>query len=230
MGSTPTGDKLAFMGYSGDPARDLANGFTVAGPVYGDQWPYLHRCFEHGWPVVAHIGPQITFNDKAPAKYKLDPASLRQEVEKQVRDLAAHKEIVWWAIHPEELRPWRRDEMQYLAIVTDTIRKHDPQTRPLYLYNPNHRDATSLIPIAKQVDILAKGCYVNSVGRKRDRAGSAGAWSRRSRRSAPRVAPMPSRSSCPSCARTRNRARTRKSGPGSGTTFTWAWPAAPRAC
>jgi len=169
-GIYPNGRKLAFMGYSGDPARDLANGFTVAGPVYGDQMPYLNRCFQNGWPVVAHVGPQITFNDKAPAKYKLDPVGLRQEVEKQVRDLATHKEIVWWAIHPEELRPWRRDEMQYLTIVSDSIRKHDPQARPVYLYNPNHRDANSLIPIAKEVDILAKGCYVNSVGRKRDRA------------------------------------------------------------
>ena len=72
--------------------------------------------------------------------------------------------------HPEELRPWRRDEMQYLTIVSGAIRKNDTQARPVYLYNPNHRDAGSLVPIAKQVDILAKGCYVNSVGRKRDRA------------------------------------------------------------
>ncbi len=42
-GIYPHGRKLAFMGYSGDPARDLANGFTVAGPVYGDQKPYLSR-------------------------------------------------------------------------------------------------------------------------------------------------------------------------------------------
>jgi len=32
-------------GYSGDPARDLANGFTLAGPVYGDQELYLEHCF-----------------------------------------------------------------------------------------------------------------------------------------------------------------------------------------
>ena len=72
-GIYPHGRKLAFMGYSGDPARDLANGFTVAGPVYGDQTPYLNRCFEHGWPVVAHIGPQITFNDKAPGQVQTRP-------------------------------------------------------------------------------------------------------------------------------------------------------------
>jgi hypothetical protein len=43
------------MGYSGDPARGLANGFTVAGPVYGDQVPYLNRCFEHGWLQYAQL-------------------------------------------------------------------------------------------------------------------------------------------------------------------------------
>jgi hypothetical protein len=169
-GIYPRGRKLAFMGYSGDPARDLANGFTVAGPVYGDQKPYLDRCFAHGWPVVAHVGLQITFADKSPAKYKLNAASLRQEIDKQVRELAAHKEIVCWAIRPEELRPWRGDEMQYLNIVCDTIRKTDPLARPIYLYNPNNRDAKSLSLIAKQVDIIAKGCYVNLAGHKLDRA------------------------------------------------------------
>lgn len=169
-GIYPHGRKLAFLGYSGDPARDLANGFTVAGPVYGDQKPYLERCFANGWPVVAHVGPRITFNDKDPAKYKVDPPILRQEIQKQVRELASHKEIVWWTIHPEELRPWRGDEMRYLAIVCEAVRATDPLARPIYLYNPNHRDVKTLLPIAKQVDIVAKGCYVNTVGRKRDRA------------------------------------------------------------
>ena len=169
-GIFPCGDKLAFMGYSGDPARDLTNGFTVAGPVYGNQMPYLQRCFSNGWPVIAHVGPRITFDDKKPDKYKLNEATLRAEVAKQMQELAPHKEIVWWAVTPEELRPWRKDEMKYLDIVCDVVRKHDPLQRPIYLYNPNHRDAKSLEPIAKQVDVLGKGCYVNSSGKKRDRA------------------------------------------------------------
>jgi len=169
-GIFPRGDRLAFMGYSGDPARDLTNGFTVAGPVYGNQMPYLQRCFSNGWPVIAHVGPRITFDDKKPDKYKLNEATLRAEVAKQMQELAPHKEIVWWAVTPEELRPWRKDEMKYLDIVCDVVRKHDPLQRPIYLYNPNHRDAKSLEPIAKQVDVLGKGCYVNSSGKKRDRA------------------------------------------------------------
>ena len=166
----PRGKVLPFLGYSGEPARDLTNGFTVAGPVYGNQQPYLQKCFSNGWPVVAHVGPHITFNDKSPDKYKLNEATLRAEVERQMRELAPHQEIVWWAITPEELRTWRKDEMKYFEIVCDVVRKNDPLHRPLYLYNPNHRDAKSLEPIAKQVDVLAKGCYVNSSGKKRDRA------------------------------------------------------------
>lgn len=169
-GIYPQGRKLAFMGYSGNPARDLTNGFTVAGPVYGNQFPYLEGCFSNGWPVVVHIGPQITFADKDPAKYKVDEPALRREIQQQVKDLADHPEVVWWAVRPEELRPWRGDEMKYLAVVTDAIRQADPRRRPIYHYNPNHRDAKALIPIARQVDVVAKGCYVNSVGRKRDRA------------------------------------------------------------
>ncbi|MCX7007305.1 MAG: hypothetical protein NTY53_08655 [Kiritimatiellaeota bacterium] len=166
----PRGKVLPFLGYSGEPARDLTNGFTVAGPVYGNQMPYLQKCFSNGWPVVAHVGPHITFNDKSPDKYKLNEATLRAEVEKQIRELAPHQEIVWWAITPEELRTWRKDEMKYFDLVCDGVRKNDPLHRPLYLYNPNHRDAKSLEAIAKQVDVLGKGCYVNSSGKKRDRA------------------------------------------------------------
>ncbi len=169
-GIYPRGKTLPFLGYSGDPARDLTNGFTVAGPVYGDQLPYLRRCFSNGWPVVAHVGPHITFNDKSPDKYKLNVAALRAEVEKQMQELAPHKEIVWWAVTPEELRPWRKDEMNYLEVVTAAIRAHDPLQRPIYLYNPNNRDAKTLEPIARQVDVLGKGCYVNSSGKKRDRS------------------------------------------------------------
>jgi len=169
-GIYPHGRKLAFMGYSGQPERDLTNGFTVAGPVYGNQMPYLERCFAEHWPVVAHIGPHITFADKNPAKFRLDEITLRQQIQTQVQALAPHTEIVWWAVTPEELRPWRPEEMKYLAIVCQTIRDTDPQHRPLYLYNPNNRTAETLLPIAREVDVLAKGCYVNSVGRKRDRA------------------------------------------------------------
>ncbi len=167
----PHGRRMPYMGYSGVPARDLTNGFTVAGPSYGDDRPYVRMCASNGWPVVAHISHGITFTSKDPAKnYTLDEPSLRMNVAAEVRALAPLKEVLWWAVQPEELRPWRKDEMRYLAIVCETIRANDPLQRPIYHYNPNHRDAATLAPIATHVDVVAKGCYVNYSGKKRDRA------------------------------------------------------------
>ena len=166
----PAGRRLAFMGYSGDPQRDLTRGFTVAGPVYGDQTPYLQTCHEHGWPVVARIGAKLNFQDKSPDKAVIREEPLRAEITRQVQELADRREIVWWSLQPEELRPWRADEMKYLDIVTSAVRAADPLHRPVFLYNPNHRDAKALEPVARRVDLLGKGCYVNSAGKKRDRA------------------------------------------------------------
>jgi hypothetical protein len=60
--------------------------------------------------------------------------------------------------------------MDYLKNVCDSIREDDPLHRPIYLYNPNHRNAQTLAPIARQVDVVAKGSYVNLTGRKHQRA------------------------------------------------------------
>ena len=172
-GIFPRGRKLAYMGYSGDPARDLTNGFTVAGPVYGSQLPYLERCASNGWPVVAHIGIPLKFSNPKTAAELRHPSGMsrvRQEIQWKVLALRDHQEIVWWAVTPEELGPWRSAEMDYLKNVCEVIRANDPRHRPIYLYNPNNRDAKTLAPIARQVDVVAKGTYVNSSGHQRERA------------------------------------------------------------
>jgi len=170
-GFYPRGQRLPFMGYSGVPARDLTNGFTVAGPCYGNDVPYVRMCASNGWPVVAHLSHGPCFTDKDPAKnYTLDEAALRASVAEEVRALAPLKEIVWWAVQPEELRCWRKNELRYLEVVCDTIRANDPLKRPVYHYNPNNRTRDTLLPIVRQIDVVGKGCYVNSSGKKRDRA------------------------------------------------------------
>ena len=169
-GIYPQGRQLCFAGYSGKPERDLVNGFTVAGPAYGNRQAHLEQCFANGWPVIAHVGVGGSFDDADPAKYKVDEPALRREIQEQVKALADHKEIKWWALRPEELRYWRKDEMKYLSLVAETIRQSDPLRRPILHYNPNNRQSKSLIPIAQHVDVVTKGCYVNYSGRKRDRA------------------------------------------------------------
>ena len=169
-GIFPRGRRMAYMGYSGNPARDLTNGFTVAGPCYGDDRPYVRTCASNGWPVVAHISHGVRFTDGHPDRYRLDEPTLRAKVADEVRALAPLREIVWWAVSPEELRFWRKDEMRYLEVVCEVIRANDPLGRPVYMYNPNGRTADSLTPVAPHLDVIAKGAYANLAGKKHDRA------------------------------------------------------------
>ncbi len=168
QGYWPRGRRFVFMGYSGKPAENLRQGFSVAGPVYGDQMPYLLQCETNGWPVVAHVGVKLDFVKGGEAA-RYDEDALHRDIAAQMARLAPLKSIIWWAITPEELRPWRANEMRYLELVSGWIRELDPQKRPLYLYNPNNRDAGALKTIARWVDIVAKGSYVNSTGHKNSR-------------------------------------------------------------
>ncbi len=171
-GIYPNGRRLAFMGYSGKPERDLKNGFTVAGPVYGNQASYVEDCIHKGFPVVVQVGGPLVeggfVHGKAGAKY--DAAQVREAVQGTVDKYAASDAVVWWAVQPEDLRPWRTDEMAYLQLVTETVRQSDPKKRPIYIYNPNNRAADTLATIAKYVDIVGKGTYVNLDGKKNERA------------------------------------------------------------
>lgn len=169
-GIYPRGRRFPFLGYSGEPERDLAAGFSAAGPAYTGEPAYLERAFREGRPVVAHVGRGVSFKDGDPGRYAGDEAALAARVAAEVRALSARPELLWWAVLPEELRPWRRDEMRYLAVVSSAVRAADPLGRPLYHYNAGHRSAAELAAVARFVDILAKGAYANRAGRKRDRA------------------------------------------------------------
>jgi hypothetical protein len=92
-------------------------------------------------------------------------------------------------VTPEELRPWVPLEMDYLKAACEVIRGNDPLHRPIYLYNPNHREAQTLAPVARQVDVVAKGCYVNLTERKGERAWVR--WSLEQELAAIRVAGQP---------------------------------------
>ncbi len=171
-GIWPKGQRMLWAGYSGVAERDLKTGFSVAGPHYGGgNEVQIEACEKLGLPVIAHIGPfpgNVSGSWDAVSKIPLGEAKSR--VTERVKALAGNRTIVMWAVGPEELRPWRKDEMAYLKAVTEAVREADPAKRPIFLYNPNHRDAASLAAIAPQVDVVAKGCYANLAGHKDNRA------------------------------------------------------------
>jgi len=163
---------MLYAGYSGVPARDLAEGFSVAGPAYGGGNEIQSAaCEKAGLPHIVQISAfdgNTSGGWDAASKIPLD--EVKRRVTEAVRRHANSKFAVMWAVQPEELRPWRKDEMAYLKAVCEAIRAADPQGRPIFLYNPNHRDAGSLATIAPLVDVVAKGCYANGAGHKDNRA------------------------------------------------------------
>lgn len=161
----PRGRVFPFLGYSGKPERDLKNGFSAAGPVYRGEKAYLERAFAAGWPVVAHLGRELGLR-----RGGLSPERAAAAVAAEVRALAGREQIQWWALWPEELKPWDEDERRYLAAVSSAARAADPLGRPLYHYNPGHRTAAELAAVAPYLDVLAKGAYANHMGKKRERA------------------------------------------------------------
>lgn len=168
----PKGRRMLYAGYSGVGARDLANGFSVVGPAYGPgNEKQAAECAQAGLPCIVQVGPfEGNVGGGWDAASKIPLEEVRRRVAANVARHAASRSVVMWAVQPEELRPWRKDEMAYLRAVCEAIRANDPAGRPIFLYNPNHRDAASLANIAPLVDVVAKGCYANGAGHKDNRA------------------------------------------------------------
>jgi hypothetical protein len=168
----PQGRRMVYAGYSGQGERDLANGFTVVGPAYGGiNERQAAVCEKAKLPYILQVG---AFEGNGSGSWdtasKISLEDVRQRVAAVVKSHDSAAYLVMWAVQPEELRPWRKNEMDYLKVVTDTIRANDTKRRPIFLYNPNHRDANSLANIAPLVDVVAKGCYANGAGQKDNRA------------------------------------------------------------
>lgn len=171
----PDGRLFLYAGYSGNPERDLANGFSVAGPFYGNQDALLEECHRRGFPTIAHIG----FRDSGfansveaiEAAAKLTSDEIEQMVRSQMRVFeTSGKSVVLWALTPEEVRPWRAAEVKYCLALHNMVHNYDPQTRPTYMYHPNNRATKDLMTVAPGCDYLGKGSYVNISGYQNDRA------------------------------------------------------------
>ena len=162
----PRGDLFPFMGYSGVPEREAMHGFSVAGPSYGDdQDAQLARAEAAGLEYPYKVGIDMNFHAKAPDKpLEIDADEIARRISAQVSKVADHKSICWWYLAPEELRHWRKNEMEYLEAATRAIRATDPLQRPIWMYEPNHRDAASLQKTSRHLDIVGKGFYTNLAG------------------------------------------------------------------
>jgi len=154
---------LGFYGLN--PAKDKPEGLTLLGP-YGRE-SNVAAAREHGLKCTYTISLPMRFHEEKPLELTDD--EIRRQVRKQVDAAAKNPEIAWWYLAPEELRYWRKNEMTYLKVAAATIRQIDPLRRPVWMYDPNHRDAAALARTVEHLDICGKGMYTNYSGRRENR-------------------------------------------------------------
>ena len=169
----PAGRIFPFPGFSPESVAATAkSGFSMAGPVYSDS---QMRRLKAGsellpivWPLRAVDG-RVTLTRKLLDRPSLNLDPYVKSIEKQVRKVAANPNIAWWYLMPEELRPWRKLDMEFLRRAVAAIRKNDPEQRPIWMYLPNHYNAEQLRPFAAELEIIGKGMYPSQFNKERER-------------------------------------------------------------
>jgi hypothetical protein len=163
VGAISEDDKQAIM------QRVADDGFTMFGPQYEINHRLPADAAAHGVQAIYTIrgrdesGQAWSKDDLRGLTDEQVRASIRREVQQALADEHADS-IAWWYLQPEELRYWRKHEIRYLEVAAETIREVDPRGRPVWMYDPGHRNAAALAKTAPYLDILGKGMYTNYSG------------------------------------------------------------------
>lgn len=151
-------------------ARYKATGLPMFGPQYELNERSLKDAEKLGLKVMYTVGIPMNFHAKKgePALVRT-PEEVYEEISRQVKAVVDNKDIVIWYLKPEELRPWKKNEMAYLEAASKAVRDSDPQKRPFWVYDPNHAGAKRLAAIAPWEDYVGKGMYANYAKHKESR-------------------------------------------------------------
>lgn len=163
----PEGNVFPIGGYSPDPERDKAAGFTIAGPSYGrqDADERLAKCEAIGLPFIYPVGlKKVDLRTADGGTQAVEIEAIQRDIREQVARVAGSKAIYAWYLTPEELRYWRANEMEYLRTASAAIREADPLERPVWMYEPGHRDRASLEQTFPYQGLAGKGMYVEYAG------------------------------------------------------------------
>lgn len=172
------GDLLPVEQKEADMKKIIDAGVTMIGPQYELNDSIVVDARKYKVKAVYTITPEIDGEkvDRAylkkleKEKKPLDAQKLRAAVIEIVKREAVNPEIAWWDITPEELRWWMKNDMLCLKTVSDAVREADPLKRPVYMYEPGHRDVKALSKTVVFQNICGKGMYANYSSCKNARA------------------------------------------------------------
>ena len=162
----PRGDRFCFTFYSTsekDSAYALKNGATAIGPYYGGQGTALRLAEQFDTWLLYKVRLPSMAGWRSGNKQFAWPAdeTICRETAAIVNAVQTNRHIAMWDVEPEELRAWIPAELHYLELVTSCIRSNDPGRRPVFMYEPNHRNAATLARTMAFQDICAKGAYTD---------------------------------------------------------------------
>jgi hypothetical protein len=163
----PQGDVFCFTFYSTsekDSAYALKNGATAIGPFYGNQAGALRLAERLNTKLLYKVRPPAMAGWEPTNKQFVWPSDeiIRQETATIVNAVKTNPHIAMWDIEPEELHASVPPELHYLGLVASVIRSNDPSRRPVYMYEPNHRNAATLAKTVAHQDLCAKGSYTDA--------------------------------------------------------------------
>lgn len=160
-----------------DQKQIIDAGVTMIGPQYELNGQIVADAKKYKVKAVYTIMPEID-GQRVDIKYlrkleqekkNIDVEKLRKSVADIVKREAVNPEIGWWDMTPEELRFWCKNDMLCLKTVSETIRENDPLKRPVYMYEPGHRDIKALSKTVVFQNICGKGMYTNYSSKKNAR-------------------------------------------------------------
>lgn len=162
----PHGDVFPISGYSPVPEREKEAGFSMAGPGRRDRTDQqLAECERLQLPFIYPVGvSKRQLRGEDGRGVHLSEQEIRAILTEQVSRVAHSQVIYAWNLHPEELRYWRQNELDYLRIASAVIREVDPLQRPVWMYEPGHRTREALEQTLPWQQIAGKGVYTNYSG------------------------------------------------------------------
>src|SRR5208282_838610 len=144
--STKTNDPISVLTSGATTTNDstyvLTNGATALGPYYGDQTAPLAEAIGYTTKYIYKVSPPCMSNanaavfDSGTYVWPSD-ATITNQVAAIVSAVQTNAGIAIWDFEPEELRPWKTNELHYFQIVSAAIHASDPTNRPVYNYQPN---------------------------------------------------------------------------------------------
>jgi hypothetical protein len=153
-------------------SNDISLAYTIAPrrTIIDELSPKYHG--PAGSPVSvaksnAHGNDEVADADDAQMKIWVE--DVERQIKSAVSDPARNRTIAMWYILPEEMRYWKKRELELLYRLHLAVKKYDPFKRPTAMYEPQHATWQRLSKTIPHQDLVMVGIYPHHAGNDHNR-------------------------------------------------------------